>query len=358
MRDFIIMKHVFIVLVAMNGFTAWSAQVTPPDAAITYKVPQGRLGDRLLVYAQAKYVSRKLNIPLIFKPFVPCDLFMMSRYEQQLQQHDESYYTNIVPLRWSSSLPEVTKPRTLFIVDGARPASYPFIRGDAAILKEIRNMFAPAVPITYKKLPEQCVSVAVHVRKGSGCDIIDHGVNKGHPYPTLSRQWPLRFPPEHYYVDQLTSLTSVLAGRSMYVCIFTDDRNPAAIMERFRKLIPNPCIEWDYSRANTQDQKSVIDDLFDMSRFDCLIRGQSNFAIIADIIGNHPVIIYPSHYIWRGDKLIITEARALVRNSEGVTIGNIECSKENIELLESLVAASLANKGKICHTSATQRRSF
>jgi len=45
--------------------------------------------------------------------------------------------------------------------------------------------------------------------------------------------------------------------------------------------------------------------LYGMSRFDILIRSSSYFSRVAELMGNHKIIIYPVTSYWQKDKLIV-----------------------------------------------------
>lgn len=49
-----------------------------------------------------------------------------------------------------------------------------------------------------------------------------------------------------------------------------------------------------------------------MSQFDCLIRPCSNLSGIAQIIGDHKVIIRPEHNKWVDNKLIIDQVALFI----------------------------------------------
>ena len=46
---------------------------------------------------------------------------------------------------------------------------------------------------------------------------------------------PLRFASDQFYVDQIKRLATMFKDENLYVHIFTDDRNPEAIVENFKK---------------------------------------------------------------------------------------------------------------------------
>jgi len=47
---------------------------------------------------------------------------------------------------------------------------------------------------------------------------------------------------------------------------------------------------------------NVVEDFYNMSCFDCLIRPASHFFLAAQLLGNHKIIIYPKHWKWVGKK--------------------------------------------------------
>jgi len=219
---------------------------------------------------------------------------------------------------------------------------------DKDFIEEIQSLIKPLYEIQEVEKPEGIISVAVHVRKGGGFDkpyksiqeyntILDVNryiyfvENRSSPsykvfsilrknncyslpnnYSIFRERYidiirPLKHPPDQFYLDQIKGLSEILGDVFLYVYIFTDDRNPLNIVERFRKVINNPNITFACRETENNYYSNVLDDLFAMSTFDCLIRPYSSLSQIAELIGNHKIVLSPHHGVWHEDKLIIDE---------------------------------------------------
>ena len=49
---------------------------------VTYQLPYGRLGDKLITYVHAKWISYKYGLKLLYRPFEYSDKLMLSKIEQ------------------------------------------------------------------------------------------------------------------------------------------------------------------------------------------------------------------------------------------------------------------------------------
>ncbi len=72
--------------------------VAQRNIAITHE-GGGRLGDQLLFYCVAKYISLKYDIPFFFKPFRGHDYFALSKYEKPRPAGFERGYAHKIVIR-------------------------------------------------------------------------------------------------------------------------------------------------------------------------------------------------------------------------------------------------------------------
>ena len=91
-------------------------------------------------------------------------------------------------------------------------------------------------------------------------------------------------------VEGLSMFARELEGEPLYVHIFTDDPDLAAIARAFRHLFPS--IDFGFHESK-QGGSAVVQDLMSMARAPCLIRGGSNLAQMAQLIGQHRAVVYP-----------------------------------------------------------------
>jgi len=51
-----------------------------------------------------------------------------------------------------------------------------------------------------------------------------------------------------------------------------------------------------------------------MAKFDCLIRGCSNFAGAVQLLGNHKIIIRPRNFVWKNGILVMDKVDIIFPN--------------------------------------------
>jgi hypothetical protein len=109
---------------------------------------------------------------------------------------------------------------------------------------------------------------------------------------------PLKLPPVSFYKEQIKHLYEMFKGRPLYVHIFTDDENPQKLLKECEEFTQGLDITYGCrSDTNTHDT-NVLEDFFEMTRFSCLIRPDSNFSIIVGKIGDFMIEISPVHFTW------------------------------------------------------------
>lgn len=312
-------------------------QISAIQFAITQKAGSGgRLGDEIQMYATAKWFAYKYNIPFYATPFRDSEALALAKVDQELSLAFKSTFDQIVTITNESELIgylRTSNVATLFEVDARAHAHfssqlvlnsswpdgylnmYAHSRENPAFCSELKKVLMPTNRINTISLPKDRISVAVHVRKGSGDDaglmsvqyldeweyITSHGVYNFNYFSGIDRFNPFRFPPEQFYVDQLLKLSALFNHCPLYVYIFTDDKDPNQLVQRLRRRVPlsNIILSCRQNAQNAADNKNcVMQDLYDMAQFDCLIKPESGFSAAAQLIGNHKIIIYPQAIRW------------------------------------------------------------
>jgi len=117
----------------------------------------------------------------------------------------------------------------------------------------------------------------------------------------------LKFPPEQYYVDQIKKVSSDLGDRPFCIWIVTDDKTPSMLVKRIKKAVnkPNITYRYLYNRKKTHNER-IIEDLWCLAQCNGLIRSQSHFAKIAELMGNHEFVFFSGSHKWVDKKMIIT----------------------------------------------------
>lgn len=280
-----------IVWKAQKNLNESKKEPVSSSNGITYSIKEGGLGDHLLAYSHAKWASFQLDIPLYYQPFPFSEEFAFSNSEKILED-SPPFQTKLFIKRWKDLSEKASStlftipffPENKMELDILRP-HYPCHFDvdwyDPQFRQAIAKFLAPKRAIPKMEFPKDYVTVAVHVRKGKIEDSSDS-----------SFWWPLKFPPNSYYIEQIQHLSEIYKNQKLYVYIFTDDPNPRSILDQFQKEIGNPSIVFDCKKENGED---VVADFFAMSQFDCLIRPASNFSFTAELLKEYELVFSPTH---------------------------------------------------------------
>jgi len=253
-------------------------------SAITYNLNGGRFGDDLFSYCKTKWLSYEHGIPLIYKPF---------RYSKKLKLHKkEKVYNRRSPKKFetiryvSNSQFRKLQPNANILYIKKWYCNVHADWKNKKFIKKLRKLISPRVTFTSIVLPKNCVTVAVHMRRGGGYRMdTDRIINNQ----------PLRFASDQFYIDQIKRLAAMFEGKNLYVHIFTDDRNPQAIVENFRRVVNIDTIIYGCRKAGNSHCSHVLEDFFAMMKFDCLIRPKSHYSRFVERLGNNKIIIAPTH---------------------------------------------------------------
>lgn len=260
--------------------------------AISYRFSGGRLGDNLIAYLHAKWVSLKMDLPLMYMPFEYSDEFAFSLLEIPKKGN---YFKTKIDVRKAEDLAK-ENGSTLYIVpffpvckvdrDSVLhlvPYNFDVDWHDPVFRNIVKFLLTPKRAYRKLILPIDTINVAMHVRRGGGVD---------GEFPFLT--WPMKFPPDSFYLDQLRLLTEIYKDKKLYVYIFTDDQNPSRIVEEYQKQFNHPLVTFDCRRKENGPNLNIFEDLFAMTQFDCLIRSMSHFSIIAGLLKDYEMMIYPT----------------------------------------------------------------
>jgi len=112
------------------------------------------------------------------------------------------------------------------------------------------------------------------------------------------------------------------ASGSQRSYFFSDTKNPQQILNEYSTLlahIDNMTVK--QTGCCTQDKYSICYDLAAMQQCDCLIRPNSNFGIVADLLGKHRMTISPHLRKYRGNKFKVTPK---VQHWDPAIVGTID----------------------------------
>ncbi len=283
------------------------------EMAVTYTFSSGRLGDNLLSYAHAKWISYRFDIPLLYQPFPYSDRLVLHDIEPLYCQESVARFKKSVTLGYGEQVDKRDPLPVLYTLpyfgEGAYERSlnpgWPYVKVDwkdqgfRALLKKV---IRPKTPLPKWDLPTDRIAVAVHVRRGGGFDS-----------PHAQNFEPLRFPPDAFYIDQIKRLYDQFQASPLYVFIFTDDPHPQTIVERFQEELKGLPISFDYRKTNNRHDANVLEDFFAMTQFHCLIRPESNYSRMASLISDFTIEIYPTHFTWIHDRPHIDDCQVNTR---------------------------------------------
>lgn len=295
-------------------------------SAVTYTFSGGRFGDCLLSYCHAKWIAYKYNIPLLYKPFTYSDQLVMDRaeihYSAELEEQfqkvvtysevdgqidPQSGYLYVVPF-FCESIFNINDPDFpfLFTVDWKDPDF-------KAVLK---RMIAPVIPTKKLPLPSKCICVAVHIRKGTGWDIPVYKITP----EELTASHPLRFAPDSYFIAQLHKMLQLFPDQRIYAYLFTDHNDPAQIAQLYKSALRSDRVVFNYRKSENNEFINVLDDFFALTQFNCLIRPDSNFSIVASKLGDYKVMISPWHGIVQANNTTIIDEIAIELDNESCIV--------------------------------------
>lgn len=272
------------------------------SSAVTYDLGGGRFGDQCLGYLHAKWISYYYDIPLLYRPFIYSDELRLHKEEKQLQDSDYNLYDQKIHPEFGKEVIYDWNCSALYIIPYFPEAQwehtpenrwyfFPVNWKDPEYKKQITKLLKP---INFKpriKFPKDRIPVAVHVRLGGGYD--DEGTK---------RNAPLKLPPLRFYKEEIRHMAQLLKNKPLYVHVFTDDPNPQNIVNLFKKYTADLDITYGCRTDKNTHTTHVLEDFFEMTRFQCLIRPESNYSIVAAKIGDFDIIISPLHFTWITEK--------------------------------------------------------
>ena len=291
-----------------------------------------RFGDNLLGYCKAKWIAYKYNLPFYLKVFPHAQELALAQKDSLLSAGIRKGYTQEVHVT-RQKINWLQESRTLYYLSlNTKSIAWSITNTDSLFMQfrqELQELISPVRKPSLPTLPHDMISVAVHVRKGGGYDrpLLSDNPDKTEPYPTgthyADQIWPLKFPPDTFYIDQIRYLYTYFGNQPLYVYIFTDDKNPPEIVRTFSSALSDCQLQFACRDTENGPDKNVIDDLMGLSIFDCLIRPTSNFSVCAQLIGNHQIIIWPKQYHWEHAQLIIDDVTVYIPSRTSSLCKNI-----------------------------------
>lgn len=252
----------------------------------------GRFGDALVativgLYFACKHgfgfrypvfpFSEQLRLGQYYEPFFRDGEFtqyvMYSKHVDLEKLRDKGHVLLLVPY-FPISESEYTVPHSW--------QPFPIDWENKDFIRELRKVIAPRqhIPLLYP--PKDKTSVAVHVRRGGG---FDKNISDG-----LIRY---KIPYDEFYIEQIRKMVE-LVGADAYFYLFTDDPEPAKLAQLYKDALNIPGLEFHFRDVGNRHDANVLEDFFSLLNFDCLIRSESNFSLVAEKIGDFKIVLSPA----------------------------------------------------------------
>lgn len=295
-------------------------------SALTFNPGGNRLGDQLMAYIRGKYVAQAHNLDFFIPPFTYSDQLALSNhelpYDVSIKKNYRSYRKIIESQHIKNSQESILYESDFNInICGINSFDdfYFACKENTSFSTELKKLISPLVSIEELHFPAHAITVAVHVRKGGGFDAPLFTERKNQPSGGKAvfadKIWPTKFPPDDFYLDALRFLVSLHPSESLHVHIFTDARYPGELISRFRNALKKSSLTFSCREKDNSHDKHVLDDLFNMARCDYLIRPQSSYSRVAQLIGDHKIIISPLQAAWKNNTLVITKISKVMPRS-------------------------------------------
>ncbi len=253
------------------------------SSAITWLPNNGRFGDHLVSYSRAKWISYKYNIPLIYREFDYSNHLKLHTQETIYTPEIESYFSNIINLPLRKDFTIEKDNNTLYMCQWKTKVNVNW--ADTFFIEQLKQAIAINHPLEKIIIPDDCISIAVHVRTGGAFTQDTQIIKDTHP---------LRFTPIKILIAQAKRLIKIFDTQKIYIHIFTDHPEPSHLIKKFQKQINDPRVSFGYREQNNSHDLNVLEDFFSMMEFDCIIRPQSHFSLFAQRLGKSKIAIYPA----------------------------------------------------------------
>lgn len=279
-----------------------------PNTCVSYarSAHDCRFGDSLLAFAHGLWFAENHHLPLVYSPFPYAEDLVLYHHPDVLHLDPETFGTiitlnspgmhnNLYRLCMTDSIPENSLivvsyfPESLYETK-AFPVPYIQINWDEPkFLNRMRELVQPIKSYPILDLPKDRATVALHIRTGYGFDHVPGYFVDG---VGGSTRFPMKIPPMKYYINSLKLLVGIING-PVYVHIFTDDPHTAQIVKLFQDHFANSDVIFGTRIAQNNYHSNVLEDFFAMQQFDCLIRSDSNFSLMASRLFPFKIAIAP-----------------------------------------------------------------
>ena len=295
---------VFFMVFSVVNFLRGSQCPPRNSNAVTYDLTAGRLGDHLMEYLNAKWISHVYKLPLLYQPFEYADQFVFSQLEPFTYADCAHNFTR-VPLNQQEDLRKIKPTDTNKLYAVSRFANaFDLDWKKPGLNQIIKKIMQPIKHFPTIRLPKNKITIAIHVRKGSGKD-----------NELVIAAQPRRFPPNSYYVGQIRKITQLFKGLPLYFHIFSDSSDTEKIVALYRRRIKSKNVSFGFSKSSQQPE-DIIKDFLDLTKFQGIIRARSNFSKAASLVADFAVSVSPEHVTRRNNKVFINRVTTIINRKK------------------------------------------
>lgn len=327
------MKKFLFLLLGSHFYLCETAGSLTPEIPlgthITYQGSGGRFGDSLVAFSHALWFADNHHLPLVYNHFDYAQGLVLY-YHPDIIHIDSSAFSNTITLNSSAahidfyqqcmnrSIPENSLLVVSYFPESMYETRYypiPYMRIDwekPEFLAKLQELIQPVNEYSSLTLPSNRTTVALHIRTGIECDHVQGYFVDG---VGGSKIFPMKIPPMKYYLNSLKLLVGIVDA-PLYVRIFTDDPNPKQILRLFQETFAGSDVVFETRESHNNSRSNVLEDFFAMKQFDCLVRSDSNFSLMADRLFPFKIVIAPETCDQKGNILTITKIEIKIRLSE------------------------------------------
>lgn len=256
---------------------------------ITFECNGGRLGDDLLSFCKAYWLAFQYDMQLFVPPFHYSHEFFVHEQFPLYTPNLQKQYEVIILKNPADQIIDLQKKK-LYITEWKTKVTINW--QDEAFVRQLKKIFTPKKEILYFELPENQKTVALHIRTGGVFDFDQK----------VKHKFPIKFPPIHFYINQLKRLLRMYPDEKFYVHIFTDDEYPKRLVSMIQRAVKSDRITYNCRKKNNHHNLNVLEDLFNMMKFEMLIRPISGLSAFAQRLGQATMIITPKNFSYIGSK--------------------------------------------------------
>jgi hypothetical protein len=272
---------------------------------ISYEIDGHHLGNNLMSYIRAKWLSSHYNIPLLYKPFPFANQLVLHEQEKKkfsnpvLSKLEAVVIKNEFDLCFEDSSPTLYMLPNYIEPEIEWNDNAPFIEvnwQNKDFKKLLKKLLKPLNSIPVVNFPRQRISVAVYIPS---------------PFTKDGRETknnlPLQYPPDSYYIEQINRLSDLFFQRPLFVYLFTENRNPKDILDKFKNTVSAPNILFESKTSDKITRVSSVEDFANMGKFDCLIRPANNLGFLLEQLNDYLITVKPVHFVHKNNRVHIDE---------------------------------------------------